>query len=68
MRPLSALLGAVPAWAVLLAILCVGPGFSVPQADARSKEAVAKYARLAGDRGRTRLIADLSNNVDVNVF
>ncbi|MGH6824902.1 N-acetylmuramoyl-L-alanine amidase [Methyloceanibacter sp.] len=68
MRPVSALLGAVPAWAVLLAILCAGVGFSIPQADARPREAVAKDARLAGDRGRTRFIADLSKKVDVNVF
>jgi N-acetylmuramoyl-L-alanine amidase len=68
MRPVRALLGVVPAWAVLLAILCVGAGFFIPQADARPREAVAKDARLAGDRGRTRFIADLSRKVDVNVF
>lgn len=68
MRPESALLGVIPAWAVLLAILCVGAGFSIPQAEARPREAVAKDARLAGDRGRTRFIADLSKKVDVNVF
>jgi N-acetylmuramoyl-L-alanine amidase len=66
MRPESALLGAIPAWAVLLAILCLGAGYSSGQAEAR--EAVAKDARLAGDRGRTRFIADLSKKVDVNVF
>jgi N-acetylmuramoyl-L-alanine amidase len=68
MRPESALLGAIPAWAVLLAILCLGAGFSSGQAEARPREAVAKDARLAGDRGRTRFIADLSKKVDVNVF
>jgi N-acetylmuramoyl-L-alanine amidase len=68
MRPVRALLGVAPAWAVLLAILCVGAGFFIPQADARPREAVAKDARLAGDRGRTRFIADLSRKVDVNVF
>ena len=68
MRPQSALLGAIHAWAVLLAILCVGAGFSISQAEARPREAVAKDARLAGDRGRTRFIADLSKKVDVNVF
>jgi N-acetylmuramoyl-L-alanine amidase len=46
----------------------VGAGFFIPQADARPREAVAKDARLAGDRGRTRFIADLSRKVDVNVF
>jgi N-acetylmuramoyl-L-alanine amidase len=68
MRPKSALLGAIPAWAVLLAILCLGAGYSSGQAEARPREAVAKDARLAGDRGRTRFIADLSKKVDVNVF
>ena len=68
MRPESALLGAIPAWAVLLAILCLGAGYSSGQAEARPREAVAKDARLAGDRGRTRFIADLSKKVDVNVF
>jgi N-acetylmuramoyl-L-alanine amidase len=62
------LLGAIPAWAVLLAILCLGAGSSSGQAEARPREAVAKDARLAGDRGRTRFIADLSKKVDVNVF
>jgi len=46
----------------------VGAGFFIPLADARPREAVAKDARLAGDRGRTRFIADLSRKVDVNVF
>src|SRR5262245_59196688 len=68
MRSESALLGAIPAWAVFLVILCVGAGISVPQAEARPKEAIAKDARLAGDRDRTRFIADLSRKVDVNVF
>lgn len=68
MRPKSALLGAIPARAVLLAILCLGAGYSSGQAEARPREAVAKDARLAGDRGRTRFIADLSKKVDVNVF
>ncbi|HEY6656877.1 MAG TPA: N-acetylmuramoyl-L-alanine amidase [Methyloceanibacter sp.] len=68
MRPKSALLGAIPARAVLLAILCLGAGYSSGQAEARPREAVAKDARLAGDRGRTRFVADLSKKVDVNVF
>lgn len=33
-----------------------------------AKEAIAKDARLAGDRERTRFIADLSKKVDVHVF
>src|SRR5215475_10862700 len=68
MRPVSASRGAVSNWAVLLAILCVGAGFTTWQAAARAREAVAKDARLAGDSGRTRFIADLSKKVDVNVF
>ena len=68
MRPVSASLGGIPTWAVLLAILCVGAGFTTWQAEARPREAVAKDARLAGDRGRTRFVADLSKKVDVNVI
>ena len=68
MRLVSASLGGIPTWAVLLAILCVGAGLTTWQAEARPREAVAKDARLAGDRGRTRFIADLSKKVDVNVF
>ncbi len=37
-------------------------------AHAESKPTVAKDARLAGDRERTRFIADLSRKVDVHVF
>jgi N-acetylmuramoyl-L-alanine amidase len=68
MRRQYALLGAIPACAVLLAILCAGAGISPGDAQARPREAVAKDARLAGDRGRTRFIADLSKKVDVAVF
>jgi len=68
MRRQYALLGAIPACAILLAILCVGAGISPREAQARPREAVAKDARLAGDRGRTRFIADLSKKVDVAVF
>ncbi|MGB6922229.1 MAG: N-acetylmuramoyl-L-alanine amidase [Methyloceanibacter sp.] len=55
------------ACAVLFALFaCVGmtPG----SAQARTHEAVAKDARLAGDRTRTRFIADLSKKVGINVF
>jgi N-acetylmuramoyl-L-alanine amidase len=38
------------------------------QAHARSEDAVANDARLAGDKQRTRFIADLSTKVDVHVF
>ena len=51
------------AGAVLLALGCADP------AEARSqKQTVANDARLAGDKTRTRFIADLSKKVDVNVF
>ncbi len=68
MRPESAAWGAIPVCAFLLAILGVGPGIATEKAEARPREAVAKDARLAGDRGRTRFIADLSKKVDINVF
>lgn len=38
------------------------------QAVAERSAAIAQDARLAGDRERTRFIADLSKKVDVNVF
>jgi N-acetylmuramoyl-L-alanine amidase len=68
MRRFYAVSAGIPACAVIMAILA---GFlSVPAetADARQRETVAKDARLAGDRGRTRFIADLSKKVEVNVF
>jgi N-acetylmuramoyl-L-alanine amidase len=68
MRPVRALLGASPACAILLAIVFAG-GLVTPQGvAARTHEAVAKDARLAGDRTRTRFIADLSKKVGINVF
>jgi N-acetylmuramoyl-L-alanine amidase len=68
MRRQNAVLGTVPACAVLLVMLFAGAALLAPDAQARPREAVAKDARLAGDRGRTRFIADLSEKVDVNVF
>jgi N-acetylmuramoyl-L-alanine amidase len=68
MRRQNAVLGTVPACAVLLVMLFAGVAVLAPDAQARPREAVAKDARLAGDRGRTRFIADLSEKVDVNVF
>jgi N-acetylmuramoyl-L-alanine amidase len=61
-------MGAAPALAVafLFAIALTGP--SVSEARAESKPTIAKDARLAGDRERTRFIADLSRKVDVHVF
>lgn len=68
MRKLRALLGAPPAFAILLALLSMGSGLWPEPAHARAHEAVAKDARLAGDRTRTRFIADLSKKVGINVF
>ena len=65
MRRPNAVLRAFHACVILLAILAVG---AAHDAWARTREAVAKDARLAGDRGRTRFIADLSKKVDVSVF
>ena len=64
MRRFCALLGAIPTCAVLGAILAAGVCLPAGDADAKSREAVAKDARLAGDRARTRFIADLSKKVE----
>ena len=68
MRRFYALLWAIPTCAVMVAILAAGVSLPAGDAEARPREAVAKDARLAGDRGRTRFIADLSKKVEVNVF
>jgi N-acetylmuramoyl-L-alanine amidase len=68
MRGQYALVRAFPAPAVLLAILIAGVALSPTATHAHLRETVAKAARLAGDRGRTRFIADLSKKVDVSVF
>ena len=53
----------------LLALGCdSGRGRAGRRRRALQREAVAKDARLAGDRARTRFIADLSKKVDVHVF
>ena len=65
MRRPNAVLRAFHACVILLPILAVG---AAHDAWARTRGAVAKDARLAGDRGRTRFIADLSKKVDVSVF
>ncbi|WP_244500205.1 N-acetylmuramoyl-L-alanine amidase [Methyloceanibacter superfactus] len=62
---MRAVIAGIPIWAAALGLLAV-PG--VVQAKDTAKEAVAKDARLAGDRERTRFIADLSKKVDVHVF
>jgi N-acetylmuramoyl-L-alanine amidase len=68
MRAERVLTGLVPAWAVALAVLLAPIGPFGLEASAESKPAVAKDARVAGDRERTRFIADLSKKVDVHVF
>ena len=68
MRAERVLTGLVPAWAVALAVLLAPIGPFGLEASAELKPAVAKDARVAGDRERTRFIADLSKKVDVHVF
>ncbi len=52
--------------AAALVIVCAG-GLGI-EAKAGSNPTVANNARVAGDRERTRFIADLSKKVDVHVF
>jgi N-acetylmuramoyl-L-alanine amidase len=68
MRPVQAWLGASPACALLLALVFAGSVIAPGDVAARTHETVAKDARLAGDRTRTRFIADLSKKVGINVF
>lgn len=68
MQVLRLLVAPVLSWCIALA-LSVPVTLSGAQAVlADQKGAVAKDARLAGDRERTRFIADLSKKVDVHVF
>lgn len=67
MRGLRALIATAPSWLVAAALFAAAalpgsPAIAEPQAT------IAKDARLAGDRERTRFIADLSKKVDVHVF
>ena len=68
MRVLRALAAAAPFWCASLVLATVAPALIAPAAHAESKATIAKDARLAGDRERTRFIADLSKKVKVNVF
>jgi N-acetylmuramoyl-L-alanine amidase len=53
----------------LSSAIALGLGLAViGSAEAASKPAIANDARVAGDRERTRFIADLSKKVDVHVF
>ena len=51
--------------AIALAVLAPAP---IAPAQAQPKGTIAKDARLAGDRERTRFIADLSKKVSVHVY
>src|SRR5262245_21004854 len=62
--PASAQVGAV---LVAAFVIACGAGFGL-KANAGANPAVANDARLAGDKERTRFIADLSKKVDVHVF
>ena len=57
-------------WAVAPALAIAVSGLLAPLSPvhAAAKPVVAKDARVAGDRERTRFIADLSKKVDVHVF
>jgi N-acetylmuramoyl-L-alanine amidase len=68
MRGERVLTGSVLARAVACAVLLASLYPCGSPAKAESNPAVAKDARVAGDRERTRFIADLSKKVDVNVF
>jgi N-acetylmuramoyl-L-alanine amidase len=57
-----------PFWGVLLAFIVVALCGNAQLAGAASKPTIANDARLAGDRERTRFIADLSKKVEVTVF
>ncbi|HEV7462312.1 MAG TPA: N-acetylmuramoyl-L-alanine amidase, partial [Methyloceanibacter sp.] len=57
-----------PAGAIAFALMVVSVGLLGFAAYAGSNPAVANDARVAGDRERTRFIADLSRKVDVHVF
>jgi N-acetylmuramoyl-L-alanine amidase len=65
MQAVRVLIAVTPLLAAALGLLAVPGGV---QAKDTAKEAIAKDARLAGDRERTRFIADLSKKVDVHVF
>jgi N-acetylmuramoyl-L-alanine amidase len=54
--------------AALLAALFLVPHTAPCQAEPAAKPTIAKDARLAGDRERTRFIADLSEKVEIRAF
>jgi N-acetylmuramoyl-L-alanine amidase len=68
MRSRHALLWATLSCASLLALLLAGAAMAAEEAPASPHQTIANDARLAGDRARTRFIADLSKKVEVSVF
>lgn len=68
MRVQPVLTASAPARGLALGLLLALIGPSALAAKAEPKLAVANDARVAGDRERTRFIADLSKKVDVHVF
>ncbi|MGH6734715.1 MAG: N-acetylmuramoyl-L-alanine amidase [Methyloceanibacter sp.] len=68
MRALRALIAVALSGVMALMLSAVLPLLAGAPSHAQSKGTIAKDARLAGDRERTRFIADLSRKVDVHVF
>lgn len=68
MRSLRKLNRVTSVWVVTILALATPLATPPTQAAAEAKPTVAKDARLAGDKERTRFIADLSRKVDVHVF
>jgi N-acetylmuramoyl-L-alanine amidase len=62
------LVAAAPALAIAVSALLAPVGPALSPVHAAAKPVVANDARVAGDRERTRFIADLSKKVDVHVF
>jgi len=68
MRVLRVLVAVAPTWCLAFGLIAAMPTLVTAPASAKSKATIAKDARLAGDRERTRFIADLSKKVDVHVY
>jgi N-acetylmuramoyl-L-alanine amidase len=68
MRAVRAFFSVTLSWVMALGLLAAPVGLVSSPTHADSKATIAKDARLAGDRERTRFIADLSKTVNVHVF
>jgi N-acetylmuramoyl-L-alanine amidase len=68
MQAVRGFLAVAPIWLLAFVLLSMPIGLLSLPAHAQSGDASASGARLAGDRERTRFIADLSKKVDVHVF